>query len=1699
MCRLRQLFTMLALAGMVVGIALWAWHSGSPTARAELAFGNARPAFLEDSGTPPNPSLLMTGRDRLSYPRDGSSASAPALEPAEVPLQMPVEQQAVPGGKVGPEEGAREGSGPEIGQIEPHGGGQDDGGDIDHQPVEGDRVPPLDPAGPWIVGGAPRGRVGETTVVRAQPLVPGFNPRPIVKEKRYPKLTSLLHALVDQHDREEGPLREDPPAGSDRPTGQVSIPVTIHVSREDPTGHLGGLRNFFQRDRITSTRFGPDFVEVTAPVSLLAALASQTGVIRVEPTVRPRTAGVVSEGAAVHGSTGWNFAGLTGEGIKVGILDLGCYGFSARQTEGELPSSVEALCFSGDSDGNGDTAGDAPTHVLTECEQTGRTSPVKHGTAVSETVFDFAPDAEFYISEPQTWLELEEAVQWMISQGVHAINYSVIWEEHGPGDGTSPYTVSPLRTVDDAVEGGVIWSNAGGNQARRTWFRALSSQTQTDGSWVKSDADGEHWVIFDEDTEDLTNSVTVYLSFGSTIKARLWWEDSWTTSGGEIGGANTDMDLFLFAAGDPASPVASSVDHQSGGIGDIPSEAISYTATSSGVYHIMARHTSGDAPDWINLRDWGGGFRSDLEHFTGYGSIGFPANSNNSGLMAVAASRWDHSNIIEFYSSRGPAVDGRVKPEITGVDCGQSMTYEDGFCGTSQASPHVAGIAALIRQKFPHLKPDQVAEYIKDQAVPRLHEEGDPRFDDDCSCGPVADPPNNTWGHGLAQLPPLHSDPLEINEDDPNSSDHAGWSIATNGSIAVVGAPGTGLSTDYAGAAYVIEKSGGAWDLANASKLTPSDGEAGDRFGYSVEVSDDGSAVVVGSPRAHSGGPGTPSGNHAGAAYVFVKPNSGWSDNTEDAKLFASDGEEWDWFGGSVALDGDTVVVGAPNDDYNNSGFVVQDAGSAYVFIIPSDGWEDSAQDAKLTASDGATGDWFGHSVDIDGDAIVAGAPGSDGSSAGTTLGDAGAAYIFKKPLAGWDNGTYDAKLTASDAAADDRFGCSVTLDSGTAVIGAYLDDNTSGSTTLADSGSVYVFENPGTGWVNATQAAKLTASDAAGLDLFGHSVDMDGDTVVVGAYLDNDTSGAATLYDSGSAYVFEKPGTGWANGTQDAKLTSSDALDRDWFGYSVAVHADATNGDTVVVGGPYNDDFGRQSGSGYVFAEPATGWADASGDDNLTPTGLSSGNLAGRSVAVAGDTVVVGAPEGDGNAPWSGAAYVFSADGDSLTLLGKLTASDGMYGDRFGQSVAVDGDTIVVGAYRDHHSSLDSPGSAYVFVKPSAGWSEATEDAKLTASDAAEKDLFGISVAIQGETVVVGSFLDDHNSLTNAGSVYVFVKPNAGWVDATQDAKLTASDAGAFERLGRSVAIDANTLVAGADRDDHNSLTYAGSVYVFVKPTAGWTDGIEDAKVTASDAGSYDRLGVAVDIDGDAIVAGAYLDNFSIGGTVLSDAGSAYVFVRPDTGWASGTETVKLTAPDAANADRFGDGVAIDGNTIVAGAYLDDNDHAGSVYHDTGSVYVFTKPASGWANAEHADTFKVSSLVAQAWLGRAVALSGTRLVAGAPFYGEGEGTAYVTSLLTIPTPSGSNTPPTASGTIADQTVNAGNTVTVSVSGNFSDSDGDTLYYVAHSDDEAVATVSVSGANVVVTGVSGGTATITVTATDGSVPRPEQEFDVTVS
>ncbi|MDR4469907.1 MAG: FG-GAP repeat protein [Nitrospira sp.] len=448
--------------------------------------------------------------------------------------------------------------------------------------------------------------------------------------------------------------------------------------------------------------------------------------------------------------------------------------------------------------------------------------------------------------------------------------------------------------------------------------------------------------------------------------------------------------------------------------------------------------------------------------------------------------------------------------------------------------------------------------------------------------------------------------------------------------------------------------------INESAKLRASDGAAADLFGYSVAVTGD--TIVVGAYGADN------QVINSGSVYVFVKPANGWTGTlNQQAKLLASDGAGSDFFGQSVAAAGDTVVVGAHQD--NDQGSV---SGSTYVFVKPPSGWTGTlTQNAKLLASDGAAGDRFGWSVAITGDTIVVGAHADDLTR--------GSAYVFEKPVGGWTGTlTQSAKLLASDGAIADFFGQSVAVAGDTVVVGAYQDDDKGVS-----SGSAYVFVKQGGSWAGIlNEQAKLLASDGATNDFFGYSVAVADDTVVVGAYQDDDQGS-----NSGSAYVFEKPVGGWM-GTlnEQAKLRASDGAAGDFFGWSVGVA-----GNTIVVGA-YGDD--SQRGSAYQFEKPALGWT---GTLNETATLQASvrgvGVQFGRSVAMTGGTIVVGAY---GEDSFRGSAYVFSVASDSegpLTSNVAGTPNPASVAQTIGVSATIDdtttgGSTIAAARYEVRDST---------------------------------------------------------------------------------------------------------------------------------------------------------------------------------------------------------------------------------------------------------------------------------------------------------------------------------------------------------------------------------------------------------------------------
>jgi probable HAF family extracellular repeat protein len=377
-----------------------------------------------------------------------------------------------------------------------------------------------------------------------------------------------------------------------------------------------------------------------------------------------------------------------------------------------------------------------------------------------------------------------------------------------------------------------------------------------------------------------------------------------------------------------------------------------------------------------------------------------------------------------------------------------------------------------------------------------------------------------------------------------------------------------------------------------------------------------------------------------------------------------------------------------------------------------------------------------------------------------------------------------------------------------------------------------------------------------------------------------------------------------------------------------------------------------------------------------LTASGGAAFDYLGYSVAIDGDTVVVGAPLATiGTNHMQGAAYVFvkpRSGWSNLTEVAKLTASDGAVVSVLGLSVSISGDTVVAGATgasRPHCPQCEQ-GAVYVFVKPATGWADMTETAKLTASDAVAFDALGYSVAISGNTVVAGEVGDIFDGLGDRAAAYVFVEPVTGWINTTQTAKLTASDHLASDAFGISVAISGNTIVAGApDVTTAGFSQLQGAAYVFVKPPSGWTDMTQAAKLTASHGTYADYLGTSVSISGDTVVAGAP-------GRGVSQ-GAAFVFVQPASGWADMTETAELTG--GTFGDLLGYSVAISGNALAAGA------PRWPAYHGPGSVYLFLKPKTGWRSTSHFNAkLTASDGRVNDYNGFSVGLSASTVVGGA-------------------------------------------------------------------------------------------------------------------
>lgn len=622
-------------------------------------------------------------------------------------------------------------------------------------------------------------------------------------------------------------------------------------------------------------------------------------------------------------------------------------------------------------------------------------------------------------------------------------------------------------------------------------------------------------------------------------------------------------------------------------------------------------------------------------------------------------------------------------------------------------------------------------------------------------------------------------------------------------------------------------------------------------------------------------------------------------------KLTAADPTQNANVGAAVAVSGSVILAGAHNDGEAGSS-----SGAAYVYSEANGIW---TQTAKLTADDASPSKYFGSDVAVDGDTAVIGAFGDNQSGSSS-----GAAYIFQNVQGIWQQST---KITAADAAVGDYFGCSVTISGDTIVVGAYRDDHAG-----ADSGAAYVFRKVAGDW---QQLAKLVAGDGAANDEFGRSVSVYGDTVLVGARLNDDPDS------SGSAYVFREVDGVWQ---QIAKLTAADAMLGDNFGGSVSLH-----GRTAIIGAPNVDDAGPSSGAAYVFREFAGTWQQVA---KLVANDAAQSDRFGTSASNFADMALIGAYGDDHEGYESGSAYLFRTMNGLWQQVAKLTASDAQSSDWLGWSIALYGETAVTGAHRKDGAAEDA-GAAYVFhqsfTAEDCNGSAAPDDCDILAGTSADINVNGVpdeceptstpvifcavvdEYVVPGGTVTVDVFV---SGVTALNSYQVTVQPmltgGAGTLTLDHCQVDESRPDFVFAGLGTTSACNPAlqqvvSVAAGSAPVDVPASTqaYLGTFTFEVSGDATGATTFEFQIRTEPDSLLLDPLSSSITFD---VAPPCVIDIALCAPPVVFAEGGRYLHVQPGPGDSPTLQALRITSPDCPGLEAY---VATNGCLGVAPAFL--------------------------------------------------------------------------------------------------------------------------------------------------------------------------------
>ncbi len=769
--------------------------------------------------------------------------------------------------------------------------------------------------------------------------------------------------------------------------------------------------------------------------------------------------------------------------------------------------------------------------------------------------------------------------------------------------------------------------------------------------------------------------------------------------------------------------------------------------------------------------------------------------------------------------------------------------------------------------------------------------------------------------------------------------------------------------------AHVFHYNGVSW--VQKQMLTPSDST---NFVFGDAVSISGDTVVIGS---------------SNSAYVFRYNGSSW---VEEQKLISSASNVISSFGNSVALSADTIVVGSENQSCVSG----NKCGSAYVFNFNGSDW---IEEYNLTSSDLSDGDRFGASVSVSGSTVIVGAR---GDILLPQCFNCGAAYMFdfSSNMAPVVTAHADLNVTEGDILSvevasfldDEEFANIATIDWGDGTITPGIVDqgadtvtgtHTYGDNSIytvtvtvndcnnANSDSFDITVNNKDPFISVGADRIVTVDDIVQLQSQSFDVLVDNEGVPT-PYTVVAKTNMARFADLGFDMP-EIPSTedfiaevDWGDGRGVQPTVVSVTPGRVGVPTTGTIQASTIFEDpghhTVCVN--IDDDDG---GSATDCAIVTSVYDTCNVEQNLTASDAENSDTFGSSVSVSGDTLIVGASRVDCMAgAFCGAAYVYRFIGTTWVEQQILTASDAAGRDWFGVSVSLSGDAAIVGAYKDDCAAGFNCGSAYVFRFNGTSW---VQEQILTASDAVQAQSFGSSVYVSGNTALVGAIFDDCTPLIkNCGAAYVFQYNGISWVEQQ---KLTASDAAADDWFGASVSLSGDAVIVGAYQDDCAACSKCGSAYMFRFNGTSW---VEEQKLTASDADHLYNFGHSVSLSGDTAVVGATLSSCPAGGR----CGATYVYQFDGTSWG---QEQKLTGSDTSNNDRFGSSVSISMDTIAIGAELHD---CSSVVYDCGSVYVFRLEGTSWVEKKK---LIASDAGPADQLGISVAMSGDTIVAGAIYY----------------------------------------------------------------------------------------------------------------